>query len=79
MADDGGWRRQTSRVVDEDGGDCTISLFFKSSPATRINMLCVSFHTKLSSKRPVQSRIVIDVLKTDNYLRSLTVTPLGRC
>jgi len=41
--------------------DYTISLFIKSSPVTRIKSLCFSVHTKLSSKRPAQSRTVIDV------------------
>jgi len=41
--------------------DCTISLFIKSSLVKRINALCISVHTKLSSKCPAQSRTVIDV------------------
>jgi len=41
--------------------DCTISLFIKSSLVTRTNALCVSVHVKLSSKRPAQSRTVVDV------------------
>jgi len=60
----GRWRR-TEVLDDQDGGRGWQRLHnfivLQTQSVTRINALYVSVHTKLSSKRPAQSRTVVDV------------------